>query len=351
MPSIRNKRSTYLGFNDLGFMLIGSIILSFITDFLFTGCSFIQLPFLPALANWSISYAFAITNWLIMRELMIWLRKRMPEFKDSIKRISILFIIVVVIVVAIDRLGSYILGLAFGENYNHPSSTKLLVPVLLISIMTIAIYEAIYYYIQLKKSVQDEEQSKRVIIESQFDALRNQARPHFLFNSLNTLRDVIENDPKNEAIQFVDKLADVYRYILESGDANLIPLKDELKFAQSYMHIQAERFGDKLHLSWNINEEKLNKLVLPMSLQLLLENAIKHNVISHAKPLSINVFIEADHLVVENNLQVKSTQTPSTKIGLNSLQKRYELISNKALIIEDKGTKFIVKIPLLNPAH
>lgn len=347
MSIFKNKRVDIIGFNDFWFVVVGILVLSQITDFLFNGGSFFRYSFLEAMVNWGLSAVFATFNWLIMREVMISLRRRFPEFKDNFKRIAIFFFFVVVTIVFVDRLGSFVLGRIFGESYNHPSSSQLLIPILLISVMTLAIYEAIYYYSRLKKFVQEEEQAKQVVVEAQLDALRNQARPHFLFNSLNTLRDIIENDPKDEAIQFVDKLSDVYRYILESGNVNLISLGEELKFAQAYLHVQSERFGVNLKINWDVQDDKLNAMIIPMSLQLLLENAIKHNVVSKAKPLYINVKTEMDKLIVENNLQLKSTQLASTKIGLDSIEKRYALISGSPLIVENDGSKFIVTIPLL----
>ena len=347
MSTNRNRRIELIGFNDFWFIVIGAMVLSLITDFLFNGGSFFRFSLPEALLNWSLSLFFALCNWMIMREVMITLRKKFPDFKDNLKRITLLFFLVIVTIVFVDRLGSFTLGQIFGETYNHPGSAQLLIPILLISVMNLAIYEAIYYFSRLKKFVREEEQAKQVVVEAQLDALRNQARPHFLFNSLNTLRDIIENDPKDEAIQFVDKLSDVYRYILESGKVNLISLKEELKFAQAYIHVQSERFGKNLQINWNIEEDELKAMVIPMSLQLLLENAIKHNVISKVKPLMIEINAQAGALIVENNLQPKSTQLSSTKIGLESIKKRYLLISGKSLSINNDGNKFSVTIPLL----
>ena len=179
-----------------------------------------------------------------------------------------------------------------------------------------SIYEAVYYYVRLKKSIREEEQTKQAMIQAQFDTLTNQARPHFLFNSLNTLRDIIDQEPKENAKDFVDKLSNVYRFILESGKTNLISIEEELEFAKAYVHIQSERFGDNLKIHWNIQEEKKSSMIVPMSLQLLLENAIKHNIVSKSKPLTIDVETTDDQLIVKNKIQAKTTQTPSTKIGL-----------------------------------
>jgi sensor histidine kinase YesM len=347
MSIIRKKRVEIIGFNDFWFIVIGTVILSLITDFLFNDSSFLQYSFGYALINWSISWLFSICNWMIMREIMIYLRRRLPAFSDNLKRIVILFVLIIITIIVIDRVGAYTLGQVFGQDYSHPSTTKLLVPILLISVMILAIYEAIHYYSRLQEFVRKGEQAKQVIIEAQLDALRNQARPHFLFNSFNTLRDIIYNDPKDNAINFVDRLSEVYRYILESGNVNLISLSEEIQFSKSYIHIQSERFGNNLRIEWNIDSSIEDTMVIPMSLQLLLENAIKHNVVSSSKPLTISISAEDNHLVVKNNIQLKSTQLPSTKIGLANIQKRYALISERPLVISNDDREFIVKLPLL----
>lgn len=213
--------------------------------------------------------------------------------------------------------------------------------------MIMAIYEAVYYNIRLKKSVREEEQAKQAVIQAQLDALRNQAQPHFFFNTLNTLRDIIDQNPKEDATKFVDKLSDMYRFLLEAGNANLITLRDELKFSKAYIHIQSERFGDNLKLNWNIPETALDKMIVPMSPQLLLENAIKHNVISKAKPLEVTISIKNDAIVVENKIEAKSTQLPSTKVGLKNIKNRYALITEKPVVIKNDGVLFSVSLPIL----
>lgn len=343
----KERRIKYIGFNDIWFIIIGVVILSFVTDFLFSNSSFTRLPFIEATLNWSVSLFFSIFNWFVIRAIMIFLRKRFPALKDSVKRIVLFFIAIVCTVTAVDIVGGLFLSQVFGGNYNPVSRSKIVVPVVVISTMTMAIYEAIYFYIKLKNSIREEEQAKQAIVQAQLDTLRNQAQPHFLFNSLNTLRDIIDQNAKEDAKKFVDKLSGVYRFILESGNVNLITLGDEVKFARAYIHIQSERFGDNLKLNWQIEERFLKNMVAPMSLQLLLENAIKHNVISKTKPLIIHVEAKEDYLTVKNKIQSKSTKIPSTKVGLKNIKKRYELLSEKQIRIQNNDDQFIVSLPLL----
>ena len=273
-----------------------------------------------------------------------------PDFQDNIKRICTVFFLIVIIVVCIDVVGGLVLSLAFGDAYHPLERFKLLALILVVSTMVTAIYEAIYLYVQLGKTIREEEQAKQVLVQAELDALRNQAQPHFLFNSFNTLRDIIDQNPKEDAREFVDKLSSVYRFILESGNEHLTVLRDELKFAKSYIHIQSERFGNNLRVNWNVPDSVLDRMVVPMSLQLLLENAIKHNVISRTKPLVIDIKIDNDRLIVENIIQLKTTKLPSTKLGLENIKKRYTLISKKDIEVKNCDGRFIVSLPLLKPS-
>lgn len=345
----KTKRIQYLGFNDVWFSVVGILLLSLSTDYIFNN-SFGNYPFLLAFYSWSASLIITICDWLIIRRILIFLRKKYPDFRDDVKRIAIFFLVIITTVSVIDYVGGHLAEYIFnffGRNANYTTQLKILLPIILLTIMVMAIYEAMYYYTRLKTSIRAEEQSKQVMIQAQLDTLRNQAQPHFLFNSLNTLRDIIDQDSKEDAKGFVDNLSDVYRFIIESGNSNLISLEKELKFAKAYIHIQSERFGDNLQLNWNIPEDKLVEMIIPMSLQLLLENAIKHNIVSKAKPLRITVAIEAEALVVSNKIQLKSTQISSTKIGLKNIQKRYQLISSKTPVINNDGEYFTVSLPLL----
>ncbi|PRX54837.1 sensor histidine kinase [Flagellimonas meridianipacifica] len=341
------RRIKYLGFNDAWFVAVGIILLSFVTDFMFSRNSFARLPFFEATINWSVSLMFATTNWLIIRSILIVLRKKYPSLKDNKIRIPLFFLTIVLTVMIVDYMGNMLLGYIFNQSYNHPLRSRIVLPIILISTMTMAIYEAVYYYVLLKNSIREEEQAKRAIVQSQLDTLRNQAQPHFLFNTLNTLRDIIDQNTREEAKEFVNRLSEVFRFILEAGNANLIELREELKFAEAYIHIQKERFGDNLQLDWQVPEPAKNKMIIPMSLQLLLENAVKHNVISKSKPLVITVEAENGHLIVSNKIRPKSTQLPTTKLGLKNIESRYRLIANKEVEIHKENGSFTVKLPLL----
>ncbi len=348
MPTNKEKRIRYLGFDDVWFAVIGVVVLSLSVVYIFKTPAD-RLTTAETIITFAVSLFFSTCDWLINRSILIRLRKKYPSLKDSAQRITLMLLSVFVTVVAVDFVGVSLVSLiADNVSYSFQERTRSLVVVILLTTMIMAIYEAVYFFILLKKSIREEEQSKQAIIQAELDALRNQAQPHFFFNTLNTLRDIIDQSPKEDAKQFVDKLSDMYRFLLEAGNTNLIALRDELKFAKAYIHIQSERFGENLKLNWNIPDEHLNTMIVPMSLQLLLENAIKHNVISRARPLEINIYIRGDYMVVDNIIQKKSTQLPSTKLGLKNIEKRYALISDRSVDIVNDGHQFSVSLPLLN---
>lgn len=184
-------------------------------------------------------------------------------------------------------------------------------------------------------------------LQSQFDVLKQQVNPHFLFNSLNVLISLIKLEP-NLAETFTERLAKVYRYVLENRDENLVTVRTELEFLKAYVFLIDTRFQGKVLITIDINEEMENRLVLPLSLQLLIENAIKHNAFSTKSPLKIRLFIdEHDYLNVVNNLQIREKHIASTGVGLSNISSRYSLICDKAPVFEQTENEFIAKIPLL----
>ena len=208
-------------------------------------------------------------------------------------------------------------------------------------------YTAVYFYEQWGRSLLKAEQLKRQNLQSQFIALKNQISPHFLFNSLSTLSSLIGEDQKL-ASTFVQNLASVYRYVLQSMDSALVALATELQAAQSYIFLQQSRFGDNLRVHVRIPEEYEQLCIVPFTIQILLENAIKHNIVSNEKPLTIEVVAEGGNvLVVKNTLQRKQSVEASAGVGLRNMVKRYDLLGRKDVVIRETETEFIVSIPLL----
>ena len=180
---------------------------------------------------------------------------------------------------------------------------------------------------------------------ARYTALQNQLNPHFLFNSLNTLIAEIEYNPKN-AVHFTKHLSSVYRYVLQSQDKTLVTLGEELEFIRSYLFLHEVRLGNCLTCQNNVPAEYAEKMLPPLTLQLLVENVIKHNSITPGKPMVITIRIEDEYLSVSNPIHPKKS-VASSGIGLENLAKRCELMSGKKIIIKNETEKFTVKVPLL----
>jgi LytS/YehU family sensor histidine kinase len=187
---------------------------------------------------------------------------------------------------------------------------------------------------------------ERQNVECQLEGLRNQVNPHFLFNSLNTLVYLIPENP-DKAIRFVQKLSKVYRFVLESRDAKIIPLSEELEFLNAYTYLLKERFGDNLHIHIEDLTSEASSGIVPLSLQMLFENAIKHNIISQEKPLYIDVFTKNDHLYIQNNNQKKNQVSDSTGVGLQNICDRYRMLTDQEIIIDVNDRFFSVALPLI----
>jgi len=177
--------------------------------------------------------------------------------------------------------------------------------------------------------------------------LKQQVNPHFLFNSLNVLTSLIKLEP-NLAEKFSEQLSKVYRYVLENKDNELVDLHTELNFLDAYIFLLNIRFVDKLKVNIDIPENRRSNQIIPLAMQLLIENAIKHNTMSKSEPLTIDIFIDPEnYLNIVNNLQERPSQLVSTGVGLKNIQNRYILLNNTEPIFEKTSTHFMAKVPLV----
>jgi two-component system LytT family sensor kinase len=203
---------------------------------------------------------------------------------------------------------------------------------------------------ELKKTSRKEVVEQKLIAKSanaQFESLKNQLDPHFLFNSLNVLSALIDENPK-QAQKFTASMSKIYRYVLEQKDKELVTVEDELEFAKTYCDLLKTRFEDSVDFEFNVKKEEYRKFVVPLSLQLLLENCIKHNFATSSKPLIIKIFSENDTLCIENNLQVREQIKESSGIGLPNIVQRYSLLTKRNVFIEKSDDYFKVKLPVLS---
>ncbi|HZH36369.1 MAG TPA: histidine kinase [Flavisolibacter sp.] len=354
LPFIKHKKecNVRIGFHDTGLMVAIIPVLSFVIPIVFFGVRFHK----PVYYTWEIYlHTFLTTTavWIGNRYIMIWARNQYPDFEAVRQRLMVQSGFMLVYTFA----ATNILSLVFNHVCNlddaaligRTTSDLLFMAnstALFCTVAITAIYESKYFMSELTKSVEEKELLKRESLNAQLDALRTQINPHFLFNNLNTLTAIIPEDA-DTAVKFVQQLSKVYRHILEVKDEPCIPLKEELSVLNSYAFLLQTRFGKNLSIRVDIPEEMLVQKVPPLSLQLLLENAIKHNIVSEDHPLFIHVYAKDDRLVVSNNLQLKKQVSESMGIGLDNIHRRSRMLTEKVVEVIAGPEKFIVTIPLI----
>lgn len=342
-----------IGFDDRKVMLILIPVVAFIIPVVFFGLRFQRMPYY----TWQIYFTTLVLTaviWIGNRFIMLWSRKKYPAFEEVRKRLIIQSLIMIAFTLVCTNTLGYAMhdfcGLSNGSIYQGRTMADIIInsnnASFFSSLTVVAIYETVYFMHELRHSVEEKELLKRESLSAQLNALRTQVNPHFLFNNLNTLSSIIPDDPK-QAVDFVQQLSKVYRHILEVKDEKSIPLQDELDVLKAYAFLLKTRFGSNLDIDINVGEEKLQKHIVPLSLQLLMENAIKHNIVSADKPLKIDVYAQDGSLVVSNNLQKKNQLHESTGIGLDNIRNRYKLLSDKIVEVTESGSNFTVSIPLL----
>lgn len=217
----------------------------------------------------------------------------------------------------------------------------------LIAITVCGNFIAMHFFTEWKKSLIRIERIEKERALVQFDNLKNQLNPHFLFNSLSSLNSLIFEN-QQLASDFLQQLSKVYRYVLQYKDGELVKLETEIQFIRHYTKLLQTRFSKYLNFSISLSEEALERKIVPVTLQVLIENAIKHNIISEQKPLSIHIYDEGEYLVVKNSLQIKNIVESSNKVGLQNMKNLYAFLSNTPFQINREQQFFTVKVPLLD---
>lgn len=202
------------------------------------------------------------------------------------------------------------------------------------------------FLIAWKQLAIDSERMKKEAITAKYESLKNQVNPHFLFNSFNVLTNLVYED-QDVAAKFIKKLSEVYRYVLEARNKELVSLDEELKFVEAYIFLQKIRHSDSLKYEKNLKNINGAK-VAPMALQMLVENSIKHNIVAENQPLTIHLYTEGDYIYVRNPLQKKNIiKEAGSGIGLSNIRSRYEFLSQTPVIIQEENNEFIVGLPLI----
>ncbi len=207
-------------------------------------------------------------------------------------------------------------------------------------------YELILFTNALRVTTKEAEELKKVNLAMQLESLKNQVKPHFLFNSLNTLTGLVEKDSR-KAVKFIAELSNVYRYLLQSNEKEIIDLKQEMQFTMAYFFLLQTRFGEGIQLDVKLSDQHYDLYLPPLTVQMLLENAVKHNQASPQKPLRVKITADdSNWLTVENNLQLKRNAA-SNGMGLSNIAAKFKLLGQNDLEIHNNGEYFIIKVPLI----
>ncbi|WP_298496923.1 2TM domain-containing protein [uncultured Algibacter sp.] len=278
------------------------------------------------------------------------MERRNWKKKDTIKRVVIGIIgaiIITLIGLFILRSITYMVlsDLTFAEFLSNEKLSNYQFG-LWVTLTIVVTFHVIYFYNRFQQNKIKEQKVIAGTASAKFNALKNQLDPHFLFNSLNVLTSLIEENPVN-AQKFTTSLSKVYRYVLEQKSKELVTVDEELKFAKTYMSLLKMRFEDSIVFTMPEKASNPESKVVPLSLQLLLENAVKHNMVTSNKPLNIRIYESNGDLVVENNLQPKQIVKKSSGVGLSNIMQRYGLLTNKKVNIYKEANRFAVAIPML----
>lgn len=301
--------------------------------------------------KWSVVFSFFIGGGLMKgNEFVGWLvSKRVVFEKEPGRALRINLLAMLAYTITYIVIFNYIFFiLVFGNPISYLYGKGGILTMFIMFAIT-AIIIATIYSIQFFKFWREvainEERLKREAIALQYKALKNQVNPHFLFNSLNALTSLVYKD-QDTAVKFIKQLSDVYRYVLEHKDNELVKVEEEISFVKKYIYLQQIRFGDNLIVEMDIPKEN-NQFVAPASLQMLVENSLKHNITSSEKPLTISICREATYIIVKNNLQRKSVVKDSGGIGLSNIRSRYQHLTDREVLVEETVHEFIVKIPVI----
>lgn len=299
---------------------------------------FVKVTLYCLVIGLSLWYGSNLTG-LVVNHFLAW---NSTPLKTLLVHISSLF---VYSAIAIFVVNLFFFESLFGVSmFTHPKFFSLVgIIQLIISMIITSVYYVIHFFKEWQQAMRLKEEMKREALAQSYEALKSQLNPHFLFNSLSVLSALVEKDTRASQ-DFIRKLSDVYRYVLEQKDQELVPIKEELDFVKAFLSLNQIRHGK--NLTFVLQDENTSGYVIPMSVQLLVENALKHNEISSENPLSIEIQCSGEHIRVSNNIQLKSHIVESGGIGLNALKKRIEFVFGKPLLINTENNTFTVFVPI-----
>jgi len=293
-----------------------------------------------------VNMLFTFVFWEGNYQLVGWVRERFPLMQQTRRRIFTQIGLSIGYTILGGTAVTSLLHLVGWAPYEWDYHLHILLMGLFITSVIAIVYETIFYFDLWKSSLLESERLKKTAARLQFESLKNQVNPHFLFNSLNSLAALIPVDPV-KAEQFVQEFARIYRYVLEVKDRNFVSLREEMDFVSSFVYLLKIRFGEHLKFEQQLEKHLDHYHIPPLILQNLVENAIKHNVILKDRPLVILLEIQNDTLLVRNNLQKRSYPAASTQTGLRNMAQRLQLVVNKEAKFYKKEGYFYAEIPLI----
>ena len=337
---MRNKKSRFI------YMIILGIVISFLLDFIMKP----NVPVHNKFFDFFTSVLITILVWEGNLRIDSWMNIKFPWVSKPGRRI----LIQLPISMFFSAFVIYLSMLGFSEFVcNAPDSardsfmkTAVIIGVM-VSIILLSIEIGMQFFGHWKTSLLEVEKYRTESVQAQLQNLKNQINPHFLFNNLSVLSSLVYKN-QDKAVDFINQLSKVYRYLLDNRNNEFITVSDELTFVNSYNYLLQIRFDKNIVFNMDIDDKYLAKFIPPMSLQMLIENAVKHNEISNEQPLTITITISENYLVVSNNLQLRTNQEPSSKTGLQNIKDRYKHFTDKEIGVFAKQKLFTVKIPLLN---
>lgn len=343
MKTINNKKRKIEIILSIAFILISPIIVSLLIQGLHIFSSFHHF-----IKYTSIGWTLGFGGWLGNSIIKFYTSKKLDWTKNPKKANTISLLMYIVYGLILSSLIPYLYDLWWGVSKEDIFFDVLVKGLMIFSLQLIVVL--MFYSNQLanywNKSIEKNEELKRENLVAKYEALKNQVNPHFLFNSLNTLTGVVEKKPEL-ATDFIKKLSDIYRYVLEQSDKELVSIQDEMKFVEDYIFLSKMRFGEALKFNFVLPDNS-NIQVVPLSLQMLVENAIKHNAIANDMPLKIELGFKEEFLFLRNNMQAKNTIISDKKPqGLENLKKRYAYLSNSAIEIIKSENEFLVRLPII----
>ena len=346
------SRKVTIGFDDRWILLLGIPVVSLLINTLLFGHLLKTGEFVVFSQCFPVSVYFTTIFWLIFRETYYFLVKKYPRYEDIRKRQIISVVVIFVGYYFIDILGMLVLEWVFSyklEDELTPNPALKVITSIVFTFLIFVFYESFFLAGLLGYSQVEKQKLMAENMKSKLSGLQSQINPHFLFNSLNTLSSLIQEDPVR-ADNFVTKLAKVYRHILEHNETGLVTLESELLYLRAYIHLLKERFGDNLVYNENIDHSLLQRYILPFSLQITFENCVKHNVTTKENPLYVHLYSEdsGTYLCIENNISPLAEKDESTSVGLDNIRSRYHYFTEEEVKVYEDEKIFRVCLPVLS---